>query len=183
MSARVAARTVRWGLWLIAALGVLLIVNAAHYAQAPGRPQPNWSTDPLDPYPIPPELAGVDLLSHYVYQAPKNPVNDWLVAEHQKRFNAPPDFFTAGGFASAMAVVAAVNKAKSLDTEKLIAAMEGLEFDTPKGKMAFRKEDHQALQAMYHFKIKADPSVAWGIPELVRELKIEDMQVPIQNKR
>src|SRR3954465_15644436 len=97
--------------------------------------------------------------------------------------NAPPDFFTAGGFAAAMSVGAAVQKAKSLDTEKLIAAMEGLEFDTPKGKMMFRKEDHQALQSMYHFKIKSDPAVAWGIPELVRELKIEDMQVPIQNKR
>src|SRR3954449_12277705 len=128
-------------------------------------------------------LPGMEGATYYYYEIPKNPVNDWLVAEHQKRFNAPPDFFTAGGFASAMAVVAAVNKAKSLDTEKLIAAMEGLEFDTPKGKMVFRKEDHQALQAMYHFKIKADPSVAWGIPELVRELKIEDMQVPIQNKR
>jgi len=67
-----------------------------------------------------------------------------------------------------MAVVTAVSKAKSLDTEKLIAAMEGMEFDTPKGKMVFRKEDHQALQSMYHFKIKADPNVAWGIPELVR---------------
>jgi branched-chain amino acid transport system substrate-binding protein len=49
--------------------------------------------------------------------------------------------------------------------------------------MVFRKEDHQALQSMYHFKIKSDPAVAWGIPELVRELKIEDMQVPVQNKR
>jgi branched-chain amino acid transport system substrate-binding protein len=128
-------------------------------------------------------LPGMEGATYYYYQIPKNPVNDWLVAEHQKRFNAPPDFFTAGGFASAMAIVAAVQKAKSTDTEKLIAAMEGLEFDTPKGKMVFRKEDHQALQSMYHFKIKADPAVAWGIPELVRELKIEDMQVPIQNKR
>jgi branched-chain amino acid transport system substrate-binding protein len=128
-------------------------------------------------------LPGMEGATYYYYEIPKNPVNDWLVAEHKKRFNAPPDFFTAGGFASAMAVVAAVNKAKSLDTEKLIAAMEGMEFDTPKGKMVFRKEDHQALQSMYHFKIKADPAVAWGIPELVRELKIEDMQVPIQNKR
>jgi branched-chain amino acid transport system substrate-binding protein len=128
-------------------------------------------------------LPGMEGATYYYYQIPKNPVNDWLVAEHQKRFNAPPDFFTAGGFASAMAVVAAVQKAKSTDTEKLIAAMEGLEFDTPKGKMVFRKEDHQALQSMYHFKIKADPAVAWGIPELVRELKIEDMKVPIQNKR
>jgi branched-chain amino acid transport system substrate-binding protein len=129
-------------------------------------------------------LPGMEGATYYYYEIPKNPVNDWLVAEHKKRFNgAPPDFFTAGGFASAMAVVAAVTKAKSTDTEKLIAAMEGLEFDTPKGKMVFRKEDHQALQSMYHFKIKADPAVAWGIPELVRELKIEDMTVPVQNKR
>jgi branched-chain amino acid transport system substrate-binding protein len=128
-------------------------------------------------------LPGMEGATYYYYEIPKNPVNDWLVAEHKKRFNTPPDFFTAGGFAAAMAVVAAVNKAKSTDTEKLIAAMEGLEFDTPKGKMVFRKEDHQALQSMYHFKIKADPAVTWGIPELVRELKIEDMQVPIKNKR
>src|SRR3954471_22795514 len=127
-------------------------------------------------------LPGMEGATYYYYEIPKNDVNAWLVTEHQKRFNAPPDFFTAGGFAAAMAVVAAVNKAKSLDTDKLIAAMEGLEFDTPKGKMVFRKEDHQALQSMYHFKIKADPAVAWGIPELVRELKIEDMQVPIQNR-
>ena len=89
-------------------------------------------------------------------------MNDWLVAEHKKRFNAPPDFFTAGGMAAAMAVVDAVKKAKSTDTEKLIAAMEGMDFDTPKGKMTFRKEDHQALQSMYAFAIKVDPKVAWA---------------------
>ncbi len=82
-----------------------------------------------------------------------------------------------------MAIVAAINKAGSTKTEDLIAAMEGMAFDTPKGQMVFRKEDHQALQSMYHFKIKVDPAVEWGIPELVRELKIEDMQVPILNKR
>ena len=128
-------------------------------------------------------LPGMEGATYYYHDIPQNDVNKWFVAEHQKRFNAPPDFFTAGGFAAAMAAVTAVQKAKSLDTEKLIAAMEGMEFDTPKGKMVFRKEDHQALQSMYHFKIKSDPAVAWGIPELVRELKIEDMQVPIQNKR
>jgi branched-chain amino acid transport system substrate-binding protein len=128
-------------------------------------------------------LPGMEGATYYYHDIPQNDVNKWLVTEHQKRFNAPPDFFTAGGFAAAMAAVTAVQKAKSLDTEKLIAAMEGMEFDTPKGKMMFRKEDHQALQSMYHFKIKADPAVAWGIPELVRELKIEDMTVPIQNKR
>ena len=109
-------------------------------------------------------LPGMEGATYYYHDIPKNEVNTWLVTEHQKRFNAPPDFFTAGGFAAAMAAVTAVQKAKSTDTEKLIAAMEGMEFDTPKGKMVFRKEDHQALQSMYHFKIKADPAVAWGIP-------------------
>ncbi len=128
-------------------------------------------------------LPGLEGATYYYYAIPKNPINDWLVTEHQKRFNAPPDFFTAGGFAAAMAAVTAVQKAKSTDTEKLIAAMEGMEFDTPKGKMVFRKEDHQALQSMYHFKVKVDPNLAWADNELVRELKIEDMQIPIKNKR
>jgi branched-chain amino acid transport system substrate-binding protein len=128
-------------------------------------------------------FPGMEGALYYYYGIPKNPTNDWFVAEHQKRFNGPPDMFTAGGFSAAMAVVAAVEKAKSTDSEALITAMEGLEFDTPKGKMIFRKEDHQALQAMYHFKIKVDPAVAWAIPELVRELKIEDMDIPIRNKR
>ena len=77
----------------------------------------------------------------------------------------------------------AIAKAKSTDTEKLIAAMEGMEFDTPKGKMMFRKEDHQALQSMYAFKVSTDMSKPWARLELTRELKIEDMNVPIRNKR
>jgi branched-chain amino acid transport system substrate-binding protein len=85
--------------------------------------------------------------------------------------------------AAGIAVVDALKKVPSGDTEKLIAAMEGMEFMTPKGVMRFRKEDHQALQSMYHFKIKVDPQVAWGIPVLVRELKIDDMDIPVRNKR
>ena len=46
-----------------------------------------------------------------------------------------------------------------------------MSFETPKGKMTFRAQDHQAMQSMYHFKIKVDPAFAWGVPELVREIK------------
>ncbi len=130
------------------------------------------------------EFPGMEGSTYYYYDIPKNPVNAWLVAEHQKRFNQPPDFFTCGGMAAALAVVEALTKTKgSSDSEALIAAMEGMSFETPKGKMILRKEDHQALQSMYHFRIKVDPNVAWAIPELVREIKIEDMAVPIRNQR
>ncbi len=125
------------------------------------------------------KVPGMEGAIYYYYEAPKNPVNDWLVAEHQKRFNSPPDFFTAGGFAAAMAVATALEKAENWDTETLISTMEGMTFETPKGTMTFRPEDHQALQSMYHFKIKVDENVAWAIPELVREIKPEEMDIPV----
>jgi branched-chain amino acid transport system substrate-binding protein len=120
-------------------------------------------------------FAGMEGSGYYYHTNPNNKMNDWLIAEHKKRFKGmPPDFFHCGGFAAAMFVAKAIEKAGSNDTEKLIAAMEGLEWMTPKGKMFMRKEDHQALQVMYHFKLKLDPNVDWAIPELVKVQTIED---------
>ena len=130
------------------------------------------------------QFPGMEGATYYYFGIPKNPVNDAMVAQHYKLYKSPPDFFTAGGFSAAMAVVTALKKTKGeTQTGKLIAAMEGMQFDTPKGPMTFRKEDHQAMQSMYHFKIKVDPAFAWGVPELVREIKPEEMNIPIRNAR
>ncbi|MFL6646394.1 MAG: substrate-binding domain-containing protein [Sulfurifustaceae bacterium] len=130
------------------------------------------------------QFPGMEGATYYYFGIPKNPVNDWLVKEHQKRFNAPPDFFTAGGMAAGIAVVEALKKTKGdTNTETLIKTMEGMSFETPKGKMTIRKEDHQAMQSMYHFRIKVDPNLAWGVPELVHEIKPEEMKIPIRNQR
>ena len=129
-------------------------------------------------------FPGMEGATYYYFGIPKNPVNDAMVAAHYKEFKSPPDFFTAGGFASAMALVTALKKTNGdTSTNKLIKTMEGMSFETPKGTMTFRKEDHQAMQSMYHFKIKVDPAFAWGVPELVREIKPSEMNVPINNKR
>jgi branched-chain amino acid transport system substrate-binding protein len=129
-------------------------------------------------------FPGMEGATYYYFGIPKNPVNEWLVANHYKQFKAPPDFFTAGGMTAAIAIVEALKKTNGDATpNKLIAAMEGMSFESPKGRMSFRKEDHQAMQSMYHFKIKVDPAFAWGVPELVREIKPEEMNVPIKNKR
>ncbi len=127
--------------------------------------------------------AGTEGTIFYYYAFPKNKMNDWLVAEHMKRFKSPPDMFTAGGFTAASAVFTALSKANGGDSEKLIAAMEGMEFETPKGKMNFRKEDHQAMQPMYHFRIKKEQKNEWDLLELVREIPVSELQVPVRNKR
>jgi hypothetical protein len=53
---------------------------------------------------------------------PKNPVNEWLVANHYSRFKNPPDFFTAGAISAAIAVVEAFKKTSGdINTHNLIA--------------------------------------------------------------
>ena len=130
------------------------------------------------------QFEGMEGALYYYFGIPKNAVNTWLVANHYSKYKAPPDFFTAGGMSAAIAVVEALKKTKGdTTTDRLITAMEGMSFDTPKGKMTFRKEDHQAMQDMFHFRIKNDPAFAWGVPELVRVIKAEELQIPIRNKR
>jgi len=130
------------------------------------------------------QFPGMEGATYYYFGIPKNPVNEWLVANHYKLYKTPPDFFTAGGMSAGIAIVEALKKtAGDTGTEKLIKTMEGMSFESPKGKMTFRKEDHQAMQSMYHFRVKVDPAFAWGVPELVREIKPEEMNIPIKNKR
>ena len=131
------------------------------------------------------QFPGMEGATYYYYSFSKNKPNLWLVTQHFVRYETPPDFFTAGGFSSAMALVTALQKTGGdTNTDKLIATMEGMSFDTPKGTMTFRKEDHQALQSMYHFRVA--PGARQGTMAdlyLVREIKPQDMDLPIRNQR
>jgi branched-chain amino acid transport system substrate-binding protein len=127
--------------------------------------------------------AGTEGTIYYYYAFPKNKMNDWFVAEHMKRYKSPPDMFTAGGMAAASAVYTALSKVPSANSEQLVTAMEGMSFETPKGPMTFRKEDHQALQPMYHFRIKKNQKDEWDLLELVREIPASELPVPVQKKR
>ncbi|MCT8136789.1 substrate-binding domain-containing protein [Anaerobacillus sp. CMMVII] len=131
------------------------------------------------------DVVGMEGFTVYHHSLPNNEVNDWLVNEHQKRHNGEmPDLFTPGGFAAAMAIVAALEKTNGdVDTETLITAMEGMTFDTPKGPMTFRPEDHQALQTMYAITLEMTDEFDYPVPVLKRELSPEETAPVIQNSR
>src|SRR5256885_7369470 len=83
-----------------------------------------------------------------------------LVSMHYKQYKTPPDFFTAGGFSSAMGIVEALKKTGGgTKTNTLIKAMGGMSFDTPQGPMTFRKGDPPAPQSMYPLQIRVDPAL------------------------
>ena len=86
----------------------------------------------------------------YHYTAPDNPINDYLVEQDQAQFGAYPDLFDPDG----MMVVEALKKTGgAADADSLRSALEGLEFQGPKGLIQIRAEDHVALQDMYIVKL------------------------------
>ena len=88
------------------------------------------------------------ILYHYTF--PENEINDWLVEETQAQFSTFPDLFDADAMNAAIMVVQAI-KATGGDASAaaLIGAMEGMEFEGPKGTIYIRPEDHVAIQDMY----------------------------------
>jgi branched-chain amino acid transport system substrate-binding protein len=99
-----------------------------------------------------PLVPGVKLLSHYVYQAPKNSVNDWLVKQMRKRGQVP-DIFTPDGFVTAQLIVQAVKAADGDDVDKMIAGLENYKFTGPKGPERVRPEDHAMIQPMFKVEL------------------------------
>ena len=53
------------------------------------------------------------------------------------------------GYSIVMTAAAAIRKAGSTDTEKLVAAMQGLVVDTPFGRISYRAIDHQSTMGAY----------------------------------
>ncbi|MDQ0256912.1 branched-chain amino acid transport system substrate-binding protein [Evansella vedderi] len=129
------------------------------------------------------DLIGMEGFSVYHYTLPSNPVNDYLVEEHKSRHNGEvPDLFTAGGMASAMAAVEALTKTNGdASADALREAMKGMTFDSPKGPMTFRTEDHQALQTLYAIELQDHPDYDYPLPVLLRELSPEETAPPIRN--
>ncbi|WP_243355325.1 substrate-binding domain-containing protein [Bacillus litorisediminis] len=128
-------------------------------------------------------LIGMEGFTVYYHELPDNEVNDWLVEEHKKRFNGDvPDLFTPGGMSAAIAIVEALKKTEGdADGNTLIDVMEGMSFETPKGTMTFRPEDHQALQTLYAIRLEKKEGVPYPVPVLIRELSPEETAPPIRN--
>lgn len=129
-------------------------------------------------------LVGMEGFTVYYHELPDNEINDWLVEEHKKRYDGEvPDLFTPGGMSAAIAIVEALKKTDGdTDAQKLIETMEGMSFETPKGTMTFRPEDHQALQTLYAIRLEKREGVPYPVPTLIRELSPEETEPPIMNQ-
>ena len=68
---------------------------------------------------------------------------------YETRFNDYPRLGSVVGYSTVIAAAAALRKAGSTDAEKIVAAMSGLTFSSPFGKVTFRAIDHQSTMGAY----------------------------------
>lgn len=85
----------------------------------------------------------------YPWYSIKSPEHDKFVVAYQKKWREYPRAGSLVGYATMMSVAAAINKAKSSETEAIIAAFKDLKVDTPAGKITFRAQDNQSTMGAY----------------------------------
>jgi len=89
------------------------------------------------------------LVTGYPWDLINTPEHKAFVDAYQKRTKDYPRLGSVVGYASLKAVGAGISRAGSADTEKLIGAFRGLQFDSPFGKVLFRPQDHQSTMGAY----------------------------------
>lgn len=113
----------------------------------------------------------ISFLNHYFAEAPDNDVNTAMVAAIEEA-GGTPDLFSPDGFNAAIMIVHAIESGQG-DVDAMVAALEGFEFEGPKGSMTVRASDHALIQEMYQVKLVAKDGTF--VPELVDTVSADDV--------
>ncbi|HEY1328265.1 MAG TPA: ABC transporter substrate-binding protein [Casimicrobiaceae bacterium] len=89
------------------------------------------------------------LVTGYPWYSIDTPEHRNFRAAYEAKFSDHPRLGSVVGYTAVKAVAAAIAKAGSTDTEKLVAAMRGLPVDMPFGRIVFRSIDHQSTMGAY----------------------------------
>jgi branched-chain amino acid transport system substrate-binding protein len=94
-----------------------------------------------------------------------------FVEAFQKKNNRPPYDYAGYAYSGMRLLLEGVERAKSLEADKVIAALEGYSYDHYKGKQWIRKCDHQSFQDVYILKSRKDQKGDHGIFEVVSKVE------------
>ena len=91
----------------------------------------------------------------YPWSEIRTPAHQKFLDAYRKRWNDYPRLGSVVGYAAIYSAANAIRKAGGTDTEKLIAALKGLEMDTPFGPIVYRAHDHQSTMGAYVGQLSA----------------------------
>ncbi|MGR2753127.1 substrate-binding domain-containing protein [Agromyces arachidis] len=118
----------------------------------------------------------ISFLNHYFGGAAGTEVEAAMI-EHLEEAGAEPDLFSVDGFVAAQMIVQAVREGGGDDVESMIDALEGWTFDSVKGEVTVRAEDHALIQPMFQVAL-AEGDAGWE-PELVETVDADTVAPPV----
>ena len=107
-----------------------------------------------------PGLFGFDRAPFY---ALNNPQAKSFIERYKTRTGEYPSAWSILAYDGLMALRKAVDKAKSLETEKVIDSLEGLNWDSLRGPLHIRPQDHQASGGLFFGTTFKDPKYSFYI--------------------
>ena len=85
----------------------------------------------------------------YPWSEIRTPAHQKFLEAYQRKWKDYPRLGSVVGYTAIYSAANALKKAGGTDTEKLIAALKGLEMDTPFGPIVYRALDHQSTMGAY----------------------------------
>ncbi|WP_400993674.1 substrate-binding domain-containing protein [Agromyces sp. GXQ0307] len=117
----------------------------------------------------------ISFLNHYFGGAAGTEIEDEMITRLEEA-GAVPDLFSVDGFVAAQMIVQAVREGGD-DVDAMIDALEGWTFESVKGEVTVRAEDHALIQPMYQVKL-VEGADGWA-PELIETVDAETVAPPV----
>ncbi len=96
------------------------------------------------------------LVTGYPWYGIQTPEHKAFFVAYYAKYKDYPRLGSVVGYSAIKSLAAGMKKAKSTETEKMIAAFKGLVVDTPFGRITYRPEDHQSTMGAFLGTTKND---------------------------
>ena len=96
------------------------------------------------------------IVTGYPWYGIQTPEHKAFFLAYHGKYKDYPRLGSVVGYTMIKSIAAGAKKAKSTETDKLVAAFAGLQVDSPFGKFTYRAEDHQSTMGAFVGKTKND---------------------------
>lgn len=96
------------------------------------------------------------LVTGYPWYGIQTPEHQAFLKAYEAKYKDYPRLGSVIGYSTIMSLAAGIQKAKSTETDKLVAAFSGLTLMTPFGQITYRPEDHQSTMGSFVGRTKND---------------------------
>jgi branched-chain amino acid transport system substrate-binding protein len=120
---------------------------------------------------------GLFVAARYFFLTPDSDMNRRFVKTYQDRFKEFPDYMAQETYAGVYFLKAAIERAGTTDTEKVIAAVEKepLAWETPEGWKIMRKEDHQVVEDVIWGETAYSEKYGFAILKNMQSIQAEEI--------